>query len=162
MDQTNNIQTSDNFFNKRDQNMIISYCNSCSYTYGEVDNQNTPPTGMVHNISESEKIYSLFESKLSAVPFIKGMELYRMYVNCFAPSENPYFHTDGEDGYTLLYYPQKDWKLDDGGETQFIIDNNLYGILPEPNRMIMFEANIPHRATTFRDRYRFTVAIKYK
>ena len=142
--------------------MIISYCNSCSYTYGEVDNQNTPPTGMVHNISESEKIYSLFESKLSAVPFIKGMELYRMYVNCFAPSENPYFHTDGEDGYTFLYYPQKDWKLDDGGETQFIIDNNLYGILPEPNRMIMFEANIPHRATTFRDRYRFTVAIKYK
>ena len=162
MDQTNNIQTSDNFFNKRDQNMVISYCNSCSYTYGEVDNQNTPPTGMVHNISESEKIYSLFESKLSTVPFIKGMELYRMYVNCFAPSENPYFHTDGEDGYTFLYYPQKDWKLDDGGETQFIIDNNLYGILPEPNRMIMFEANIPHRATTFRDRYRFTVAIKYK
>ena len=162
MDQTNNIHTADNFFNKRDQNTVISYCNSCSYTYGEVDNQNTPPTGMVHNISESEKIYSLFESKLSAVPFIKGMELYRMYVNCFAPSENPYFHTDGEDGYTLLYYPQKDWKLDDGGETQFIIDNNLYGILPEPNRMIMFEANIPHRATTFRDRYRFTVAIKYK
>ena len=162
MDQTNNIQTADNFFNKRDQNTVISYCNSCSYTYGEVDNQNTPPTGMVHNISESEKIYSLFESKLSAVPFIKGMELYRMYVNCFAPSENPYFHTDGEDGYTFLYYPQKDWKLDDGGETQFIIDNNLYGILPEPNRMIMFEANIPHRATTFRDRYRFTVAIKYK
>ena len=98
MDQTNNIQTSDNFFNKRDHNTIISYCNSCSYTYGEVDNQNTPPTGMVHNISESEKIYSLFESKLSAVPFIKGMELYRMYVNCFAPSENPYFHKDGEDG----------------------------------------------------------------
>ena len=162
MDQTNNIQTSDNIFNKRDQNMIISYCNSCSNTYGEVDNQNTPPTGMVHNISESEKIYSLFESKLSTVPFIKGRELYRMYVNCFAPSENPYFHTDGEDGYTFLYYPQKDWKLDDGGETQFIIDNNLYGILPEPNRMIMFEANIPHRATTFRDRYRFTVAIKYK
>lgn len=162
MDQTNNIQTSDNFFNKRDQNMIISYCNSCSYTYGEVDNQNTPPTGMVHNIPESEKIYSLFESKLSTVPFIKGRELYRMYVNCFASSENPYFHTDGEDGYTFLYYPQKDWKLDDGGETQFIIDNNLYGILPEPNRMIMFEANIPHRATTFRDRYRFTVAIKYK
>ena len=162
MDQTNNIQTADNFFNKRDQNTVISYCNSCSYTYGEVDNQNTPPTGMVHNISESEKIYSLFESKLGTVPFIKGMELYRMYVNCFAPSENPYFHTDGEDGYTLLYYPQKDWKLDDGGETQFIIDNNLYGILPEPNRMIMFEANIPHRATTFRDRYRFTVAIKYK
>ena len=117
---------------------------------------------MVHNILESEKIYSLFESKLSVVPFIKGRELYRMYVNCFAPSENPYFHTDGEDGYTFLYYPQKDWKLDDGGETQFIIDNNLYGILPEPNRMIMFEANIPHRATTFRDRYRFTVAIKYK
>ena len=162
MDQTNNIQTSDNFFNKRDQNMVISYCNSCSYTYGEVDNENTPPTGMVHNIEESEKIYSLFESKLSTVPFIKGMELYRMYVNCFAPSENPYFHTDGEDGYTLLYYPQKDWKLDDGGETQFIIDNNLYGILPEPNRMILFHANIPHRATTFRDRYRFTVAIKYK
>ena len=111
----------------------------------------------------NEIIYKLFASRiLKAVPDLKKLNLYRMYINCFAPSENPYFHTDGEDGYTFLYYPQKDWKLDDGGETQFIIDNNLYGILPESNRMIMFHANIPHRATTFRDRYRFTVAIKYK
>ena len=141
--------------------MIISYCNSCSYTYGEVDNQNTPPTGMVHNIPESEKIYSLFESKLSAVPFIKGMELYRMYVNCFAPSENPYFHTDGENGITFLYYPNMNWDLQEGGETQFYINDDIYGITPVPNRIVIFSANIKHRATTFRNNHRFTVAVKY-
>jgi hypothetical protein len=85
----------------------------------------------------------------------------RFYINCFAPSENPYFHTDGQVGTTFLYYPNLSWDLDDGGETQFVIANELYGVLPIPNRMIYFDANIFHKATSFRNEHRFSVAVKY-
>jgi len=158
----NEVQTCDNFFSKQDHQTILDYCLDCDYSYGETDNNTHRPTGMVHNIAEQSEIYQLIQTKIEqSIPAISQMKLYRMYVNCFAPSENPYFHTDGETGITLLYYPQTDWNLDDGGETQFYIENNIYGITPVCNRMVMFDAAVKHRATTFRDRHRFTVAIKY-
>ena len=83
-----------------------------------------------------------------------------MYVNCFAPGENPYFHIDGSH-VTFLFYANEEWNIKMHGETQFFIDNEIYGVLPYPNRMIKFNANIMHRATSFRDRHRFTLAVKY-
>ena len=53
------------------------------------------------------------------------------------------------------------WDLQEGGETQFYINDDIYGITPVPNRIVIFSANIKHKATTFRNNYRFTVAIKY-
>lgn len=158
----NEVQTCDNFFTKKEHQIILDYCLDCEYTYGETDSKNHKPTGMVHNIPEQSEIYQLIQNKIeTSIPAISQMKLYRMYVNCFAPSENPYFHTDGETGYTFLYYPQENWKIDDGGETQFLIDESVYGVFPLPNRIVKFDASILHRATSFRDRHRFTVAIKY-
>ena len=39
-------------------------------------------------------------------------------MNCFAPTENPYFHTDcdEEGSITFLYYSSDEWNLDLGGE----------------------------------------------
>ena len=157
------IEVFDKFLTQDQQDGVIEYCKDCEYSYGEQDNGDTPPTGMPHNIPEDEIIYKLFASRiLKAVPDLKKLNLYRMYINCFAPSENPYFHTDGDDGYTFLYYPQtEEWDKNDGGETQFYMDGNIYGITPESNRLVMFDASLVHRATAFRDKYRFTVAIKY-
>jgi hypothetical protein len=158
----NEIQVSDDFFTSEEQTIILNYCSECDYYYGERDNNSNPPTGMVHNIPEKEKVYHIIRNKIeNSIPLIKQMEFDRMYVNCFAPSENPYFHIDGKDVITFLYYPEKEWSLNDGGETQFYVDDNLYGIIPKPNRMVMFDGSIIHRATSFRDRHRFTVAIKY-
>jgi predicted nucleic-acid-binding Zn-ribbon protein len=157
------IQISENFFDSKDQDYVMNYCLNCSYHYGETDAQQTPPTGLVNNIPNQEKIYDLFVNRIyESIPKIRNLSLYRMYVNCFAPSENPYFHTDGESGYTFLYYPQNHWIPDDGGETQFYFDGNIYGIVPISNRMVMFDASLLHRATSFRNRHRFTVAIKYE
>ena len=83
-----------------------------------------------------------------------------MYINCFAPNENPYFHTDGE-GVTFLHYANDRFDLQEGGETQFYVDENIYGVIPIPNRLVMFDGRILHRATSFRNGHRFTVAIKY-
>jgi hypothetical protein len=154
------IEVTDNFLSQEEFNFVLEYCKSSVYIYGEADDENHPPTGMIHNISETEPIYNLFETKLKGL--VTNLKLYRMYINCFAPSENPYFHTDGSnEEVTFLYYPNETWDLDDGGETQFFIDERLYGILPIPNRLVAFNASLLHKATSFYDRHRFSVAIKY-
>ena len=155
------IKIEDQFFIREDSDYIFTYCETASYVYGEVDDYNLPPTGMTHEIKKDSLIYNLFESKTR--PFVSNeLSLHRMYVNCFAPSENPYFHTDGDSNdITFLYYANKTWNYQEGGETQFVVDNEIYGVTPIPNRMIYFDASILHRAITFRNRHRFTVAIKY-
>lgn len=154
------IEVTDNFLSQEEFNFVLEYCKSSVYTYGEADDENRPPTGMVYNISETETIYNLFETKTKQ--FVTNLKLYRMYINCFAPSENPYFHTDGSnEEVTFLYYPNETWDLDDGGETQFFIDERLYGIVPIPNRLVAFNAGLLHKATSFYDRHRFSIAIKY-
>ena len=53
------------------------------------------------------------------------------------------------------------WGVNDGGETQFLIDDLIQGVLPISNRLVGFDANILHRATPFRDKHRFTLAVKF-
>lgn len=155
------INVFDNFLSLQDCQSVLRYCYEASYTYGERDRPETPPTGMVHVIDNESEIYQLFHDKTrELVPHTS--KLYRMYVNCFAPNENPYFHIDGSHGITFLYYPDQKWELDQGGETQFYINGEIHGITPVSNRIVMFDANIMHRATTFRNGYRFTLAVKYK
>lgn len=152
----------DNFLSKTEHQRVYQYCLKAAYHYGEPDVPGYPPTGMVHNISGDQFVYKLFVKNINdKFEFLNDRKLYRMYVNCFAPNENAYFHIDGENGYTLLYYPNLDWSIQDGGETQFYMDENIQGICPVPNRMSIFDASILHRATPFRNRHRFTVAIKY-
>jgi len=156
------INYSDNFFTETEQRVIYEYCLSAPYQYGETDNGDHRITGMTHNVPETEFIYKLIAKTLyDRVEFIRNMRLYRMYINCFAPSEQPNFHIDGE-GCTFLYFPFLEQpNLDEGGETQFFIEDNIYGIRPIPNRMIIFDGMIQHRATAFRSQHRFSLAIKY-
>jgi len=173
MIESDSIIVYDDFLSKDEHQFVLNYCYSSSYHYGESDFlQNFNPkycTGLVHNVfpndnlsKESKKFYDLFSNSIQEkIIKIKSLEMYRMYINCFAPSENPYFHIDGK-GYTLLYYANDNWDVNDGGETQFFIDNNLYGVIPVPNRLVIFNAGLLHKATSFRNRHRFTVAIKYQ
>lgn len=157
------LSISDNFLSEDEYKQVIDYCVNAKYTYGEVDTTETPPTGMVSEILPEEKIYDLFSSKIeNKYEQLSKDKIYRMYVNCFSPNENPYFHTDGETGVTALFYPTIEWNLNEGGETQFLTDENIIGILPIPNRIVFFDANIPHKATSFRSNYRFTIAVKYR
>ena len=156
------INYDDNFLSQSEYESVLDYCVNTEYSFGEVDDENLPPTGMVRNIEKVEMIYDLFSQRLEEkCSFLGDMKLYRMYVNCFAPGENPYFHTDGE-GLTFLYYVNPEWNVQEGGETQFYVDDNVYGVSPIPNRLVMFNGMILHRATSFRSRHRFTVAIKYE
>ena len=75
---------------------------------------------MVHDIPETEFVFQLFAKTIyDRAEFTQDMKLYRMYINHFAPSEQGYFHLDGE-GYTFLYYPMmEEYDLDEGGEHNF-------------------------------------------
>ena len=158
----NSIEIRDNFLEEEYFKGVLEYCLHSSYTYGEWDMNDTPPTGMVHEIGKKEKIYKLLSSQIKKVyPQVRKLNLDRMYVNCFAPSENPYFHTDGDKGVTFLYYVNDQWTLNDGGETQILIDDEIRGVLPIPNRIIGFNATLLHRATSFRNMHRFTLAVKF-
>jgi hypothetical protein len=155
------IEIKDNLLEAEQYLYVLNYCQRAKFTWGETDDYNLPPTGMVHEIDETELIYQVFRSKTQEI--VPNLNLHRMYVNCFAPSENPYFHIDWEDkgAVTFLFYPTEGWNYDDGGETQFIVDDEIYGVTPVPNRLVYFDADIPHKATSFRDRHRFTLAVKY-
>ena len=155
------INYEDNFLSQNEYESVLDYCLHTEYTFGEIDDDGLPPVGMVRNIEKVEIIYDLLSDRLEEkCSFLSDMKLYRMYVNCFAPGENPYFHTDGE-GITFLYYVNPDWNIQEGGETQFYVDHNVYGVSPIPNRLVMFDGRMTHRATSFRSQHRFTIAIKY-
>jgi len=162
MTTTMKIKVFDNFLSDEEQDDVLNYCeNIAQFKYGESDDGKTPPCGVTHDIPKDVSIYKLLEEKIKPLS-PEGTPLWRMYINCFAPREIPYFHTDGDDGVTFLYYPQLEWKPNDGGETQFYVNGNIQGVVPTPNRLVSFDARILHRATSFRDNWRFTVAIKYE
>lgn len=157
------INVVDSFLTQREFERVVDYCIRANYNYGESDIKGLPYVGMINEIPETEFVYKLLRKTVSdRFPELAKYKLYRMYINCFAPREVPYFHIDAEEGYTLLYYTNENWQLNDGGETQFLIDDSLHGVLPIPNRMVIFDASILHRATSFRDTHRFTIAIKYQ
>ena len=154
------LRVYDDFLTEEEQDHVLDYCEGASYRYGETDNDDGPVTGVTHNIPNDQYIHKLFSTKTQPlVP--EGLKIYRMYINCFAPREVPYFHTDGDSGVTFLYYPQFNWEPNDGGETQVYVQGNIQGVVPLPNRLMMFDARLLHRATSFRDRHRFTIAVKY-
>ena len=156
------IKVVDNFFNDDELNYVLNYCFNASYVYGEYDRLGLPPTGMIHQVSENAEFYNLFYNRTKRL--ISDLKLERIYINCFAPSENPFFHIDCSDekAITFLYYSVDQWSPDDGGETQFYIDDEIFGVIPKPNRLVYFNSNLLHRATSFRNKHRFTVALKYK
>jgi len=179
------IRAVDNFLCEDDFKEVIEYCKGATYLYGAVDddgheNDETFCVGMTHliypnypfdnrcvPIKDRIKIFDLlFKECKSQFPEINEYNLTRMYVNCFSPRENPYFHIDSVNentkSYTCLLYVNDIWDFNDGGETQFYINDIIYGILPIPNRMILFDGRIKHKATTFRNKYRFTIALKYE
>ena len=154
------MQVIDNFLSNDNQRWFLEFAKSAPYWFGARDKKETIPTGMVSPIKlESEPIEWFSE--------VTDLKLHEAYINCFSPNERPFFHTDKADyniksgGKTVLYYINDNWEYQDGGETQFLIDDEVKGVSPIPNRLVCFDSHLVHRATTFRDKHRFTLALKY-
>ena len=157
------IELIENYLSQDSHNEIWDYCLNTSYKIGEKDNFDTPSTGIVHEIPLDSHICNILNSLLKKNFLLESKSIYRCYINCFSPNEDPYWHIDGE-GITCLYYPNLEYSnLNEGGETQFLLKNNdIRGVLPRPNRMVLFDGMIQHRATSFRTQHRYTIALKYQ
>jgi hypothetical protein len=129
------------------------------FYYGEADSLNKPPVGLVCELAADHWIVQSISQVVS--DHVNKLQLYRSYVNIFTPGENPFFHTDRDNGLSVLYYPNLSYDINQGGETSFYTDDKITGIIPQPGRIVIFPANVLHRANSFRNQHRFSIALKY-
>jgi Rps23 Pro-64 3,4-dihydroxylase Tpa1-like proline 4-hydroxylase len=154
------MQVYDNALQPEDHIKILNMCKNSQYRYGEFDDVGLPPTGLVCELGIDDN--PLFKKLDNLIPQFRN-KIYRFYINCFSPSEMAYFHIDAPRGTTIIYYPHDFYDENEGGETQLLGPEDLiYGIKPRPNRLLIFNSNIRHRATPFRTKHRFTVVIKIR
>lgn len=82
---------------------------------------------------------------------MQGHRLVRCYANAFSYGCDGTLHTDSRrpDSFTAIYYPNKRWQPDWGGETLFFNADKtdiVGAVYPKPNRLVMFNGTIPHVA----------------
>ena len=162
------INVYDNFLSSEDHVKVNEYVKSSPYYYGILDPGYDIPTGVSHKLDLDHNITVVLDSLLRN--HYELPQLSTIYTNLFRPNEASHFHTDCklENTYTGLYYANVEtWDHQEGGETQFLmVDSNgknsqTYGILPIPNRMVLFDSRMTHKATPFHRRHRWTIALKY-
>ena len=159
----NNIFTVENIMTVEENKNFYQTVYGYGYKYGEVDDVGLPPTGLVHELALNDTVYlKSIELVKTNVDFLKNSVPCRAYVNFFSPTDKPYFHIDGC-GTTVLLYATEFFDIQEGGETQFINNmGHIIGVFPKPASMVVFDASVKHRATSYRTKPRFTVALKYK
>jgi len=157
------IKTIDSVFKKEHMLKMFKEINSLNFLKGERDRGDDPntATGEVATLDQNSFTFKTLKKYLSKYKYCNFSKLYRSYVNKFFPNENPYYHIDGENGYTVLYYVNPEWNLDQQGETQFYLKEEVKGILPIPGRIVIFSSELLHRATSCRSMERYTVALKF-
>tara|TARA_B100001996_G_scaffold382388_1_gene374083 strand:+ start:129 stop:650 length:522 start_codon:yes stop_codon:yes gene_type:complete len=162
-----------NFFPEVISHRISEYAHyHAQYRYGERDNPYAPPVGLVAELFHMDKGVRGEDERIVYDYFIKYVNekydgfwdtytLQRLYINCFAPREFANFHQD-LGVWTFLYYPihNFDYDKNQGGCTEFFVDEQVIGIPPTYNSIVRFSAPMEHRATPFKDHHRFTIALK--
>ena len=146
---------------------------NCDFRYGEKDDEYQEPTGVVCDFTNTMNSDDMVDPYLSSMLknllnkiyenniFLKKRRLYRVYLNLFTCNEQPNFHIDGDNTITCLYYLNPSLDLNEGGETQFLIDNEIRGIISKPGRLTVFNGGLLHRATSFKSHPRLTLAFKF-
>ena len=159
------IKIYDDLFSVSEKEKIYKNILDLKYVYGERDRPDTKPTGFISELSEDNYSYNTIYNKLKKNKLLKNLKVYRKYVNLFKSNENPFFHTDNEKGYTVLYYSlfNINYNLDEGGETQFYIEKtkSIKAVVPNDGRIVIFDASLLHKATSFRNFDRYTIALKF-
>tara|TARA_B100000073_G_scaffold331687_1_gene321373 strand:- start:257 stop:778 length:522 start_codon:yes stop_codon:yes gene_type:complete len=150
---------------------VSEFAYDAPYEYGERDNALYKPTGMIHNLEPDDEddnfVYELLDRVIrEKFPEVREYNLYRAYINCFAPREIANFHVDcseDDDQLTFIFYANKKYNgLNDGGCTEFYLDDKIIGLPPVPNTLVKFTSWVLHRATPLISDHRFTYAFKYR
>ena len=90
---------------------------------------------------------------------------FKSIYNKYDPKTPTYFHRDNDDGgWTFIYFPHIcEYNYQMGGETQILVDNQIVGVLPLPNRLMVFDGSLQHKGTSFsNDQSRYSLAIQFQ
>jgi hypothetical protein len=170
------IETFDNFLPEYKYTELYNQIIKLPYYYGESDGPDAAPSGLITDLNNN-KIHDYLYQQVKDLDSIKDLVHERTYVNYFASGEDATYHND-DTARTILFYFSTFWDLNEGGETKFSIDaKNVLGldftngaenypviisIAPIPNRMVIFRGDLIHTASSFKNRGRFTLAMKFK
>jgi len=119
------------------------------------------------------------EKEFTALPFMHNkkfldtvaihgtdLNITRARIICNNALEVCKLHVDGYENNdkTILYYANKNWDHEYGGDTIFANDagETIATINYKPNRLVIFDAKIPHRSTAVSpaaNQWRFTIVI---
>lgn len=118
----------------------------------------------IHLNHDDPHLNTIIEKIYSVCPNLRSMENYTNYINVYPAGVNPYWHSDtpGGSSRTCLVYLNPKTDLDEGGETQFLIDDEIVGVLAKPGRLVVFDGQMLHKGTSFRSIDRVTLAIKFQ
>ena len=162
-----NLDIKDNIFHPDDYDYLRDYARTAPYNYGEGDRMELLPTGVVHHVDINSSFAKNVDYQLKLnFEELKDLVFDRMYINCFAPREDAFYHIDAPEQEIksrtcLIYLTNGAWIPVMGGETFFYYEDQVIGVPPHPNRAICFRSSLLHRASSFREGHRFTLAVKY-
>lgn len=98
-----------------------------------------------------------------------GYKLFRVYINMCHYGDVEFPHRDcgeNDSDVTVLYYVNKEWQHQWGGETLFYEDGDTKAaVLPRPGRFALFYGSVEHIGsipTRICPQSRLTLAMKYK
>jgi|LakMenE18May11ns_1017448.scaffolds.fasta_scaffold9942043_5 hypothetical protein len=155
----------ENIFSQKDFEEIHKYILSPNWAFGHYSDENSAHK-MFWNLDLSNIQY--FNDYLfSVITQItnRNWKIERIYANGQTYGLDGSFHIDSDNGYTFLYYCNREWNPSWAGNTIFIDENTnqIESICPKPNHAILFPGNILHYGQSpSRDFYGLRVTIAYK
>lgn len=161
-DKNTGIYCFDDVLLDSDIDLFLQEIKDFPFYFGETDGPGGIETGLICELDKNLPLSQyLIEKACSNFEILKSLEIYRIYINLFKPAEDANFHIDGEEIITCLFYMNRENNINEGGETQFLIEDFTVGIRSIPGRLCLFPGKILHKATPFRAKHRFTVALKF-
>jgi len=160
----------DDFLSKEDHHKFYELTLKREWTpaYDERDSPFTSPSGYSSITSFEDGEVQLLLSQCamhSQLETVIASYYWQSFYNKYDPKTPTYFHHDTEvGGWTLIYFPDiSEYHYQMGGETQILVDNQIVGVLPLPNRLMAFDGSKMHKGTSFtNDQPRYSLAIQFQ
>ena len=168
-----NLFVIDDFLSKEDHHEIYNLTMEREWNPPINDSPEDPLSGSSgYNSGDGfhERGTQIILSECLVYPNLRNIletEYLQTLYNKYDPKTPTYFHWDTklpESGWTLIYFPdiaEYDFRM--GGETQILVDNQIVGVLPLPNRLMAFDGNLWHKGTSFtNNQLRYSLAIQFR
>ena len=125
------------------------------------DKKNTYHNAIASELPKTDPLFDRFYKIINShEPNLKLENLQRAGINLYLPNTKMFHHTDGP-VITTLFYINPIFDISEGGETQLVINDEIVCVRPKPGRLVVFDGEIEHIATSFATMPRITIFFKF-